>query len=124
MATQNICSVRRQLMGIALFGLALWLVMGVEVQGQEVSVEKGKGLYQRLCAVCHGKGGKGEAYSLFDPQPSALNAPATQKKTDEELLDTIRNGHPNTAMGRWKYALSEVEMRDVLTYIRTFGGKA
>ena len=122
MVTKNDFSVRRQLGGIALIGLALWLMMGVEVQGQEVSVEKGKGLYQRLCAVCHGKGGKGEAYSLFDPPPSDLNAAATQKKTDEELLDTIRNGHPNTAMGKWEYALSEEEMREVLAYIRTFGG--
>ena len=122
MASKNIKSVRPQFMGIALIGLALWLMMGVEGQGQEVSVEKGKGLYQRLCAVCHGKEGKGEAYSLFDPPPSALHAPATQKKTDERLLDTIRNGHPNTAMGRWKYALSEEEMREVLAFIRTFGG--
>ena len=124
MGTRNNFSVRRQLGGIALFGLALWLMLGVEGQGQEVSVEKGKGLYQRLCSACHGTAGKEAGYALFDPPPADLKAPATQKKTDEELLGTIRNGHPNTAMGRWKYALSEVEMRDVLAYIRTFGGKA
>jgi len=124
MATRNNLFVRRPLEGIALIWLALWLMMGVEVQGQEVSVEKGKGLYQRLCSACHGTAGKEAGYVLFDPPPADLKAPATQKKTDEELLGTIRNGHPNTAMGRWKYALSEVEMRDVLAYIRTFGGKA
>jgi len=121
MATKKNLIVRRQLWGIALTGFMLWLMTGVEVKGQEDQADKGKGLYQRLCAVCHGKGGKGEAYSLFDPPPSELNAPTTQKKTDEELLDTIRNGHPNTAMGKWMYALSEEEMRKVLAYIRTFG---
>ena len=123
MVTKNNFFVRRQLGGIALFGLALWLMMGVEVQGQEVSVEKGKGLYQRLCSACHGTAGKEAGYVLFDPPPADLKAPATQKKTDEELLNTIQNGHPNTAMGKWKYALSEEEMGEVLAYIRTFSGK-
>lgn len=119
MVTKTTFSVRTQRRGIVLIGLALWLMMGVEVNGQEGPDEKGHGLYQRLCSVCHGKDGKGEGYSLFVPPPSDLQAPATQKKTDEELLDIIRNGHPNTAMGTWKYALSEEEMQDVLRHIRT-----
>lgn len=110
---------------IALIGLTfctLWLMPGVKVQvvhGQDTSVEKGKGLYQRLCLACHGKAGGGKGYALFDPPPADLKSPATQGKTDEVLLETIRNGHPNTAMGTWKYALKEEEMRDVLMYIRT-----
>jgi mono/diheme cytochrome c family protein len=67
------------------------------------------------------KSGTGDGYGLFNPVPADLKVPATQKKTDEELLDTIRNGHPNTAMGKWEYALSEEEMKDVLAYIRRFG---
>lgn len=116
--------VRWQWGRIALIGLTLWLMPGVKVQvvhGQDTSVEKGKGLYQRLCSACHGKSGKEEAYPLFDPPPADLKSPATQNKTDEALLETIRNGHPNTAMGTWKYALKEEEMRDVLMYIRTLG---
>ena len=114
-----------QVGSIALIGLTLWLIPGVKVQvvhGQDTSVEKGKGLYQRLCSACHGKAGKEGAYPLFDPPPADLKSPATQNKTDEALLETIRNGHPNTAMGKWEYALSEEEMKEVLAYIRTFGG--
>lgn len=111
-----------QVGSIALIGMTLWLMPGVEVKGQEVSVEKGKGLYQRLCSACHGKAEKEEAYPLFDPPPADLKSPGTQNKTDEALLDTIRNGHPSTAMGKWEYALSEEEMKEVLAYIRTFGG--
>ena len=121
MGRQGHFSVWWQREGIALIGMTLWVMMGVEVQGQEVSVEKGKGLYQRLCGACHGKTGKGDGYALFDPPPADLKAPASQKKTDEELLVTIRNGHPNTAMGTWTYALSEEEMREVLAYIRELG---
>lgn len=106
---------------IALGCLALFLAAGGAVSGQETSTEKGKGIYQRLCTACHGKAGKGEGYTLFDPPPADLQAPATQKKSDEELLEIIRNGHPNTAMGTWKYALSEQEIQDVLAYLRQFG---
>lgn len=122
MVAGNPNSVWRQLGKIALIGLALWSMLGVEVKGQEVSAEKGQGLYQRLCSTCHGKAGTGDKYGLFDPPPADLKDPATQKKTDEELLTTIRNGHPNTVMGTWKYALSEEEMKDVMAYIRTLGG--
>lgn len=122
MVTEHPNSVWRQWRSIALIGLTLWLMPCVEVKGQEVSVEKGRGLYQRLCSACHGKTGTGDGSGLFNPAPADLKAPATQKKMDEELLDTIRNGHPSTAMGKWEYALSEEEMKEVLTYIRTFGG--
>ncbi|WNM60072.1 c-type cytochrome [Candidatus Nitrospira allomarina] len=76
----------------------------------------------RLCSACHGIIGMGDGGGLFNPPPADLKAPATQEKTNEGLLDTIRNGHPNTAMGKWEYALSEEEMKEVLAYIRTFGG--
>ncbi|MGP0592980.1 c-type cytochrome [Nitrospira sp. T9] len=125
MSRRHHVSVWWQVGSIALIGLTLWLIPGENVQvvhGQDTSVEKGKGLYQRLCSACHGKAGKEEAYPLFDPPPADLKAPATQNKTDEALLETIRNGHPNTAMGKWEYALSEEEMKEVLAYIRTFGG--
>ncbi len=124
MAARNMFNSRLQRGGIALISLlAFFFMPGLEVNGQDPANEKGKGLYQRLCAVCHGKTGKGDGYALFDPPPADLKAPATQKKTDDELLDSIRNGHANTAMGTWKYALSEEEMRQVLVYIRTLGQK-
>ncbi|MEO8328050.1 MAG: cytochrome c [Nitrospirota bacterium] len=108
--------------GIPLMGVALWLMTGVEANGQKEMIEKGRGLYQRLCSACHGKAESGDGYALFNPPPADLKASATQEETDEELLNTIRNGHPNTAMGKWEYALSEGELREVLAYIRTFGG--
>ncbi|GJL67313.1 MAG: hypothetical protein NPIRA05_22840 [Nitrospirales bacterium] len=122
MVTEHPNSVWRKLEKIALIGLALSSILGMEVKGQELSAEKGKGLYQRLCSTCHGKAGTVDRYGLFDPPPADLKDPATQKKTDEELLNAIRNGHPNTAMGNWEYALSGEEMKDVLAYIRTLWG--
>ncbi len=68
------------------------------------------------------EGRNSEGYPLFYPPPANLKAPATQKKTDEKLVDTIRNGHPNTTMETWKYALSQKERKEVLTYFRIPGG--
>jgi hypothetical protein len=39
-----------------------------------------------------------------------LKNSAIQKKINEEILNAIRHGHADTAMGAWKYALSEEEI--------------
>lgn len=69
--------------------------------------------------VCHGRGGKGDGYRLFNPPPADLTSPAVQEKLDAALLKTIHEGRPNTAMGTWKYVLSSEEARDVLAYVRS-----
>jgi mono/diheme cytochrome c family protein len=101
-------------------GMCWYLVVG-EAMAQNISVQKGQSLYTRLCAACHGRVPHEEVRALFDPPPPGLSRPETQMKTDEELLDTIRKGHPGTAMGKWEYALSEAEMQSVLDYIRQLG---
>lgn len=69
--------------------------------------------------VCHGRGGKGDGYRLFNPPPADLTSPAVQEKLDAALLKTIHGGRPNTAMGTWKYVLSDEEAGDVLAYVRS-----
>ena len=113
--------IRKRAWSILLVNLIFGGMFHFQVHGQDGSLEKGRGLYQRLCAVCHGKAGRGDGYALFEPPPTDLKAADTQHKTDEVLLETIRNGHPNTAMGTWKYALSEEEVQEILKYIRYLG---
>ncbi|PJA77889.1 MAG: hypothetical protein CO149_07050 [Nitrospirae bacterium CG_4_9_14_3_um_filter_51_5] len=90
---------------------------------QKPDAEKGRTIFQESCAVCHGVSGTGDGYLGFNPSPTNLRASTIQKKTDEELGNTIRQGHANTAMGAWRYALSEEEIHAVLGYIRTFRGE-
>ena len=78
---------------------------------------KGKTLFIKYCAGCHGVQGKGDGYKLLGPDPANLQAPATQKKSDSALLATIHEGKPN--MPSWKGLLSERDIRNVLAYIRT-----
>ena len=63
---------------------------------------KGKAIYTTYCINCHGSKGQGDG-----PMGQMLILPAAdltvlEKKSDKELLATIRNGRPGTAMPSWK----------------------
>lgn len=81
------------------------------------NVARGKTLFVRNCAGCHGPEGGGDGYRLLGPDPANLTSPSASRKSDVELLKTIHNGKPN--MPAWKGNLSESQGRDVLAYVRT-----
>ncbi|MFQ5931479.1 MAG: c-type cytochrome [Nitrospiraceae bacterium] len=83
--------------------------------------ERGKVIFEKRCASCHGPQGRGDGPEapFLSPRPSSLISAATSVKTDEELSTTIENGKPRTAMRAWKDELTEEQRRDVLAYIRS-----
>ena len=81
------------------------------------NLAKGKALYTKHCAGCHGPQGKGDGYKLLGPDPANLTAPSTEKQSDADLLATIHEGKPN--MPSWKGLLSERDLRQILAYVRT-----
>ncbi|HLZ35931.1 MAG TPA: c-type cytochrome [Nitrospira sp.] len=81
------------------------------------SLHRGKILFERNCAGCHGLTGKGDGYKLLGPDPANLTAPSTSEKADEDLLRTIHEGKPN--MPAWKPQLSSAKIHDVLEYVRS-----
>jgi mono/diheme cytochrome c family protein len=83
----------------------------------QARVSKGKTLYLRHCAGCHGTGGKGDGYKLLGADPANLTSPSIQKRSDSVLLKAIHEGKPN--MPSWNLRLSEQDSRDVLAHIRT-----
>lgn len=78
---------------------------------------RGKTLFERNCAGCHGPQGKGDGYRLLGPDPANLTSALTREKSDADLLETIHQGKQN--MPAWKVILSEKQTRDVLAYVRT-----
>ncbi len=111
--------------GISLAVCVSGLLYGGIVQGEsEPRVlpgdrARGKTLFVRNCAGCHGAAGGGDGYRLLGPDPANLTSPSTSRKSDADLLKTIHNGKPN--MPAWKGNLSESQSRDVLAYVRTLG---
>ncbi|MBH0178408.1 MAG: cytochrome c [Nitrospira sp.] len=108
--------------------VGLWLMLMAvagqsEAYGQEVAgsdparIAKGKNVYVKYCAGCHGAEGDGGGYKLLGADPANLTSPSMKKKSDAALLKTIHEGKPN--MPSWKVRLSEQDGRAVLAYIRT-----
>ncbi|MBI4376170.1 MAG: cytochrome c [Elusimicrobia bacterium] len=81
----------------------------------------GQKTYGAKCASCHGKDGKGNAAmaKMFKVTPAALDLvdKDTQGKKDEELFKLTSEGKGK--MPAFKSKLSEAEIKDVLSYIRT-----
>jgi mono/diheme cytochrome c family protein len=82
----------------------------------QVRIEKGAKVFVKHCAGCHGDRGKGDGYALLGADPANLTSPATKKKSDAALLNTIHEG--KSSMPSWNVRLSEQDSRDVLAYIR------
>ena len=91
---------------------------------------KGKAVYVKWCAGCHGDGGAGDGPSAAHMLPRPRNftgaiykirsTASGQLPTDADLMRAIDEGLPGSAMPAWKGRLSDGERRDVVAYIKTF----
>jgi mono/diheme cytochrome c family protein len=73
-------------------------------------------LYAIACASCHGAQGEGD----LGP---ALNTQEFQDQySDQELFDTINEGHPATPMAAWGENLSDEQIQLLVDYVRVLGG--
>ncbi len=87
-------------------------------------LDRGKSVYMEVCKTCHGVDGRGAGTMKLNPPAADLTSPRVQGKLDAGLFKSVHDGRKNTAMGAWKYALSDDEIRDVIAYVRTFDGGA
>ncbi|MGB4066559.1 MAG: c-type cytochrome [Nitrospira sp.] len=85
---------------------------------EHYNLQDGKRLYEQYCRFCHGERGKGKAFDVTPP-PADLTSPTVQQKSDFELTQIIHGGEQGTAMGAWKWALSDKDKQNVLQYIRS-----
>ena len=87
---------------------------------------KGKELYTKHCAGCHGPGGKGDgpAAAALNPKPTDLGNKAFMAGLkDQYLFDLIQKG--GAAMGKsplippFGSKMKEGEIRDVIAHLRS-----
>ena len=88
--------------------------------------ERGRELYAKNCAICHGDNGDGAgkfAY-LMNPRPRnfqqgnfKLSTTQNQIPTDEDLFRTISNGMPGSAMPPWGH-LPKADIHALASYVR------
>ncbi|MFQ5538746.1 MAG: c-type cytochrome, partial [Gemmatimonadota bacterium] len=98
------------------------------VAGQDA--ERGKVVYDKWCAGCHGETGEGdgEAAAYMLPRPRDFTRALYQIRTtasgelpsDDDLRRMIDDGMPGTSMPGWNGHLSSGERDDVIAYIKSF----
>jgi len=102
----------------------------LRIQEKESILRQGKEYYFKFCVHCHGKEGEGDgrASKYLLPQPRELSQGifkfhATQTNTlplDEDIIRTIKQGIPGTAMPAWDGILSDEVIQSLVQYIKTF----
>lgn len=81
----------------------------------------GQVVYEQQCLRCHGDklDGNGPDGQYLIVQPANLQSLDSRSKTDWELLITISNGVLFSPMHGFRGKLTDQQMLDVLSYIRT-----
>ena len=77
----------------------------------------GAAIFKRNCVMCHGPDGKGVA--TFKT-PDFTNPRVQASLTDEQILETIKNGKKGTVMPPWRDKLSDQDIKAVAAHIRSF----
>ncbi len=81
------------------------------------SMERGKGVYEKVCAACHQPNGEGIPGAF-----PALKGSAIAMGPIEGHIDIIVNGKAGTAMAAFGAQLSEVDLAAVIVYERNAWG--
>jgi len=81
----------------------------------------GQGVYEQQCLRCHGSklDGNGPDSQDLILRPANLQSIASRSKTDWELLIAIANGVLFTPMHSFRGRLTDQQILDVLSYIRS-----
>ena len=93
----------------------------VSAQVQRGNPKAGEGIYQQQCLRCHGPNLDGNGPDSLDliVRPANLRSAIIRSKTDWELLVAISNGVLFTPMHSFRGKLTDEQMLDVLSYIRS-----
>jgi mono/diheme cytochrome c family protein len=93
------------------------------IKATKASIQKGKNIYEKKCALCHGvKGdGKGPASAGLNPKPTNFRESHGEKMTDGEHFWKMTAGRGG--MPPFVNDLTEEERWHVINYINSLRGK-
>ena len=83
-------------------------------------VQRGRGVYQKNCAACHGDQGQGGAAAGGGQPARDFRSPkAAAELTRERMLAAVMHGKPGTAMAGFDGRLTREDIDSVVEYVRT-----
>ncbi|HEY6105380.1 MAG TPA: cytochrome c [Anaeromyxobacteraceae bacterium] len=88
--------------------------------GDPASRERGRELFARYCALCHGErgDGRGQRRAGLSMPPRDFTDPDWQARTSSlRIFVAVREGVPGTSMPSWA-ALSTEDTWDLVAYVR------
>ena len=93
------------------------------IEANEVSLAKGKPVWVKECASCHGDKGKGDGPAVKDleKKPEDLTLPKTLNQTDGALFWKIAEGRK--PMATYEKTLNEEDRWHVINYLRILAPK-
>src|SRR5262245_23135143 len=84
------------------------------------AASQGAEVYQTYCASCHGETGKGDGPASASLVPPTRNLTELQQSVgDDYLFWRISEGKSGTAMVSWRAILTDEQIWQVLSFIRT-----
>lgn len=83
------------------------------------SAQSGEAVYKAKCASCHGADGKGATPAGKATKARDFSSDEVKKETDEEWTTIIVKG--KNKMPGYDKKLSESEIKEVVTYVRSLG---
>ena len=106
------------ILAMILLFLSTSMVFAQVIRGD---VKVGQGLYEQQCLRCHGAklDGTGPDSKDLIVLPANLQSQRSRSKTDWELLVAIANGVLFSPMHSFRGKLTDQQMLDVLSYIRS-----
>lgn len=90
------------------------------IKSIQASIQKGKEIYEKKCALCHGArgDGKGPASAGLSPRPTNFKDSHGEKMSDGEHFWKITTG--KGGMPSFEKDLTEEERWHVINYVNTF----
>jgi mono/diheme cytochrome c family protein len=101
--------------------LAALAVSIVTLFSSPVRADDAATLYKSKCAMCHGADGRGETPAGKKMGVHDFGSPEVQGMKDAELASAISDG--KNKMPAYKKSLSADQIKDLVTYVRSFGKK-
>ncbi len=103
--------------------IAAALLLGFACQDAGAAADAAS-VWTKKCQGCHGADGKaktkmGEKHKI----PDITTAEFQGKHSDDQILEIISNGVPNTKMPAWKEKLEAEEIKALVTFVRGLGKK-